>query len=59
MINLINNTKPSKIVTIEDPIEYLHNEIKSSVIQREVDQTRKVFSMGLARALRQDPDIIM
>ncbi|NJD54946.1 MAG: PilT/PilU family type 4a pilus ATPase [Nitrospirae bacterium] len=59
MINLINNTKPSKIVTIEDPIEYLHNEIKSSVIQREVGSDTESFAMALRAALRQDPDIIM
>ena len=59
MINLINNTKPCKIVTIEDPIEYLHNEIKSSVIQREVGTDTESFSKALRAALRQDPDIIM
>ena len=59
MINLINNTKPCKIVTIEDPIEYLHNEIKSSVIQREVGSDTESFSKALRAALRQDPDIIM
>ncbi len=59
MINLINNTKPSKIVTIEDPIEYLHNEIKSSVIQREIGSDTESFAKALRAALRQDPDIIM
>jgi len=59
MINLINNTKPCKIVTIEDPIEYLHNEIRSSVIQREVGSDTESFSKALRAALRQDPDIIM
>jgi twitching motility protein PilT len=59
MINLINNAKPCKIVTIEDPIEYLHNEIRSSVIQREVGSDTESFSKALRAALRQDPDIIM
>ena len=59
MISLINNTKPCKIVTIEDPIEYLHNEIRASVIQREVGSDTESFSKALRAALRQDPDIIM
>ena len=59
MINLINNAKPCKIVTIEDPIEYLHNEIKASVIQREVGFDTESFANALRAALRQDPDIIM
>ena len=59
MINLINHTKPCKIVTIEDPIEYLHNEIKSSVIQREIGFDTESFAKALRAALRQDPDIIM
>ncbi len=59
MINLINNTKPCKIVAIEDPIEYLHNEIKASVVQREVGYDTESFATALRAALRQDPDIIM
>jgi twitching motility protein PilT len=59
MINLINHTKPCKIVTVEDPIEYLHNEIKSSVIQREIGSDTESFAKALRAALRQDPDIIM
>lgn len=59
MINHINNTKPCKIVTIEDPIEYLHNEIKASIIQREVGGDTESFSKALRASLRQDPDIIL
>jgi twitching motility protein PilT len=59
MVNLINQTKPCKIVTIEDPIEYLHREIKSSVVQREVGFDTENFSIALRAALRQDPDIIL
>lgn len=59
MINLINQTKPCKIVTIEDPIEFLHNEIKASVIQREVGSDTESFAKALRAALRQDPDIIL
>jgi len=59
MINIINHTKPCKIITIEDPIEYLHNEVKSSIIQREVGLDTESFSLALRGALRQDPDIIL
>lgn len=59
MINIINQEKPCKIVTIEDPIEYLHREIKSSIIQREVGLDTESFSIALRAALRQDPDVIL
>ncbi|MBI4681867.1 MAG: PilT/PilU family type 4a pilus ATPase [Nitrospirae bacterium] len=59
MINIINQTRPCKIVTIEDPIEYLHKEIKASIIQREVGLDTESFSIALRAALRQDPDVIL
>jgi twitching motility protein PilT len=59
MIHEINEFKPCKIVTIEDPIEYLHREIKSSIIQREVGADTESFSKALRAALRQDPDVIL
>jgi twitching motility protein PilT len=59
MINLLNQTKPCKIVTIEDPIEYLHKEINASIIQREIGHDTKSFSTALRAALRQDPDVIL
>lgn len=59
MINAINQVKPCKIVTIEDPIEYLHKEIKASIIQREVGLDTESFAMALRAALRQDPDVIL
>ena len=59
MINLINQNKQSKIVTIEDPIEFLHKEIKASIVQREVGPDTDSFSKALRAALRQDPDIIL
>jgi twitching motility protein PilT len=59
MINLINELRPRKIVTIEDPIEYLHGEIKSSIIQREVGLDTESFPVALRSALRQDPDVIL
>jgi len=59
MIHKINERKPTKIVTIEDPIEYLHREIKSSIIQREVGPDTEDFGIALRGALRQDPDVIL
>lgn len=59
MINIINQTKPCKIVTIEDPIEYLYKEVKASIIQREVGYDTESFAIALRAALRQDPDIIL
>jgi twitching motility protein PilT len=59
MINHINQRKACKIVTIEDPIEYLHNEGKASVVQREVGHDTESFATALRAVLRQDPDIIL
>lgn len=59
MINLVNQVKPCKIVTIEDPIEFLHKENKASIIQREVGADTESFSIALRAALRQDPDVIL
>jgi twitching motility protein PilT len=58
MIDKINESKPCKIVTIEDPIEFLHREQKASIIQREVGFDTEAFSIALRAALRQDPDVI-
>lgn len=59
MVKEINANKPCKIITIEDPIEYLHKEVKASVIQREVGSDTDSFSKALRAALRQDPDVIL
>ncbi|MBI5640363.1 MAG: PilT/PilU family type 4a pilus ATPase [Nitrospirae bacterium] len=59
MINLINQSKPCKIVTIEDPIEFLHREIKAAIVQREVGSDTESFAKALRAALRQDPNIIL
>lgn len=59
LVNIINQTKPCKIVTIEDPIEYLHKEVKASIIQREVGFDTESFPIALRAALRQDPDVIL
>jgi len=59
MIDLINVTRRDNIITIEDPIEYLHRDKKSSICQREVGWDVKSFARGLRAALREDPDIIL
>ena len=59
MIDLINNTRPSNIVTVEDPIEFLHKHNKSTVRQRELGTDTHSFASALRHVLRHDPDIIM
>lgn len=59
MIDLINNERNCHIITLEDPIEYLHKHKKSIVNQREIGHDSKSFSSALRAALRQDPDVIL
>ena len=59
MIDIINKERQKNIITIEDPIEYLHKDINSSVIQRQVGYDVLDFAQGLRGALREDPDVIM
>ena len=59
MIDKINSEKPLHIITVEDPIEYLHKNKESIVVQREVGQDTLTFANALKYALRQDPDVIM
>jgi twitching motility protein PilT len=59
MVTYINKLKPKKIVTIEDPIEFLFRDYKSTVIQRELGADTESFGKALRAALRQDPDVIM
>ena len=59
MINHINENRSTHIITIEDPIEYLHTQKKSRISQREVGKDTPDFTSGLRSALRQDPDIIL
>jgi twitching motility protein PilT len=59
MIDRINATRSGHIVTIEDPIEFLHPDKKSFVTQREVDVDTRSFAEALRGALRQDPDVIL
>ncbi|MBP9681395.1 MAG: PilT/PilU family type 4a pilus ATPase [Bacteriovorax sp.] len=59
MIDHINENHSSHIITIEDPIEYLHPQKKSRISQREIGNDTEDFSSGLRSALRQDPDVIL
>jgi len=59
MIDLINSSRTEHIMTIEDPIEYLHRDKKSIINQREIGSDTESFSKALRQALRQDPDIIL
>lgn len=59
MVNEINLTKEKHIITLEEPIEYIYENHKSMVNQREIGQDTKSYAMGLRAALRQDPDVIL
>jgi twitching motility protein PilT len=59
MIDLINATRIEHILTIEDPIEYLHRDNQSIINQREVGADCSSFATALRAALRQDPDVIL
>ena len=59
LINYINRRDSRHILTLENPIEFLHRDDKSSVTQREIGSDTTDFKMGLRAALRQDPDVIM
>lgn len=59
MIDYINSTQAKHIITLEDPIEYVHVHKKSVINQREVGADTQSFANGLRAALRQDPDVIL
>ena len=59
LVDIINRTKPLHIMTIEDPIEFLHNHKRAIVNQREVGEDTNSFSEALRRVLREDPDVIL
>ena len=59
MIDYINSSRTEHIITIEDPIEFLHRDKKSIVNQREIDVDTHAFAGALRAALRQDPDVIL
>lgn len=59
MIDIINSERSAHILTLEDPIEYLHKHKKSMVNQREIGQDTTSYQDGLRAALREDPDVIL
>ncbi len=59
MVDEINRTRRTHIVTIEDPIEFLHNNKMSVITQREVGSDTESFAIALRHVLRQDPDVIL
>jgi twitching motility protein PilT len=59
MLNHINHTQSQHILTLEDPIEFLHRDNKSSITQREIRTDTESFNKGLRAALREDPDTIL
>lgn len=59
MIDYVNRTQAKHIITLEDPIEYVHENQRSIINQREVGSDTNNFANGLRAALRQDPDIIL
>jgi twitching motility protein PilT len=59
MIDMINDERQEHILTIEDPIEFLHRHKKCIVNQRELGADAQTFALGLKAALRQDPDVIL
>ncbi|WP_040726038.1 type IV pilus twitching motility protein PilT [Thiomicrorhabdus sp. Kp2] len=59
MIDFINKKDPAHILTVEDPIEFVHQPIRSLINQREVHRDTKSFTNSLRSALREDPDVIL
>jgi twitching motility protein PilT len=59
LVDLINNERRCKIVTIEDPIEFVHNNKRAIVVQQEVLTDVRSFNRALIHVLRQDPDVIV
>ena len=59
MIHHINEKHKANVITLEDPIEFLHRDVNSHINQREVGTDTATFAQGLRRVLRQDPDVIL
>jgi twitching motility protein PilT len=59
IVNKINMERAAHVITLEEPIEYLHRHQRSIVNQREVGSDTRTFATGLRAALRQDPDVIL
>jgi len=59
IVNEINKTRTANIITVEDPVEFIHQDIKSIVSHREVGKQTETFAAALKAALREDPDVIL
>ena len=59
LIHHINQTRPAHIVTLEDPIEFVHGDLRSRVTQREIGSDSESFREGLRHAVRQSPDVLL
>jgi twitching motility protein PilT len=59
MVGHINRTRKKHVITLENPIEFLHRDVNSSITQREVGMDTESFDTGLRAALREDPDVIL
>jgi twitching motility protein PilT len=59
MVNVINESRPCHIITIEDPIEYRHTKKKAVISQREVGLDTPSFDRALRAALREHPDVLL
>ncbi|HEX5581114.1 MAG TPA: PilT/PilU family type 4a pilus ATPase [Gemmatimonadaceae bacterium] len=59
LVHHINSHQNKHVVTLENPIEFLHRDLQSSITQREIGVDTESFAVGLRAALRQDPDVIM
>jgi twitching motility protein PilT len=58
MLEILNKEKPYKIITIEDPIEYVFQPQRSLVSQREIGHDTRSFNSAISSTLREDPDVI-
>ena len=59
IVNEINKTRTANIITVEDPVEFIHKDLKSIVSHREVGKQTQTFATALKAALREDPDVIL
>ena len=59
MMNYLNHTVKRKIITIEDPVEFIHRDVKCIFYQREIGRDTRSFANALKHAMRQDPDVIL
>ena len=59
VVDIVNSTRPDHIMTVEDPIEFVHSSKRSVVNQREVGEDTRSFAAALKHVLRQDPDVIL